>query len=77
MFTLKEAAKHLGISIDSLESHLDLKSGRGYVYRDEKGNQLIHDGDVERIVMRLSYAKELDAEKKALLERHNVATIDM
>ena len=77
MFTLEQAAKHLGISLDDLDNHLDLKSGRGYVYRDEKGRQIIHDGDIERIMMRISYAKELAAEKKALLEQHGIATIDM
>ena len=77
MFTVDQAAKYLGISIADVENHLDLKSGKGYIYKDGHGNQLIHDGDIERIMMRLSYAKELAAEKKALLEQHGIATIDM
>ena len=77
MFTLEQAAKYLGIPIADIENHLDLRSGHGYIFRDKNGDQIVHDGDIERIMMRLSYAKQLAAEKKALLEQHGVATIDL
>ena len=77
MFTAKQACEYLKISQDDLNRHLALSAEKGHRFTNSHGEQIFHDGDIERISMRMSYAKELAKEKEALTSQHGVATIDL
>ena len=77
MFTMKQARDYLKISQSDLDRHLALSSDKGYRFTNEKGEQVFHDGDIERIVMRLAYAEQLTRERQDLINQNTIASIDL